>query len=438
MEKIYRLILIIFLNFILHVSTLLAGEQGQIASKQQGNYEPQIEKPTDDKLATLAIQTNWPIAVKTIDEKARVYINRRSKFSQIPDFLQGLQYTLQHRKKITVFSCRVKNSGSIYLCLFGDKTPKRIVQNRDWKKCGTMRGPSFRRKNIWTVYQTSVHKGEILTLSQDDNMGIIVLAKEITKDETRPLPKMPMISNAQKYISGKSVENRPIEYLVFGDGDNVVFIIAAIHGHEQLGIPLVHKLAEHLQECPYLLEGRKVILMPIANPDGVAKYSRLNAHGVDLNRNFDSSNRRNGRKNGPHALSEPEARVIHKVIEKYSPDRIVSIHQMMEWTVDSNHPPGMLDYDGPGEALANIMAQYCKLPIERWGSEPGSLGSYVGIDLGIPIVTPELSKFDCNLSLDKLWKKYGNALIAAIIYPDRVNETEREKVLNISVDPNLK
>ena len=378
-----------------------------------------LQKELEKDLASFGVQANWPFAVKTMGEKARVYINRGAEFSQIPEFLQGLQYTLHHRNRIINFSCHVKSSGRIYLYLFGDKTPKSIGQHRDWKKCGTIRGPSFRGKNRWTIYQANVHAGEILTLSRDDKMGITVIAKEITEDKIRPLPKMPTIANAQKYIAGKSVEDRPIEYLVFGDGNDVVFIMATIHGHEQMGIALAQRLAIYLQEHPYLLEGHKVILMPIANPDGVVHYSKNNANNVNLNRNFEAANRRNGKMNGPHALSEPEARVIKQIIQKYSPNRIVSIHQFSGWTIDGKRPPGMIDHDGPAEGIARHMTKYCKLPAKRWGTEPGSLGAYAGETLGIPIITLELPKYDVELSPEQLWEKYGNALIAAVVYPEK-------------------
>ena len=144
-------------------------------------------EPNQVNVATLGIQARWPVAIKTMGEKARVYINHKDNFTQIPEFLQGLQYTLHHRKRIINISCRVKASGRIYLCLFGDKTPESIGQHRDWKKCGTMPGPSFQGKKWWTIYHADVKVGQILTFSRDDKMGLTIAAKKITKDKTRPL-----------------------------------------------------------------------------------------------------------------------------------------------------------------------------------------------------------------------------------------------------------
>jgi murein tripeptide amidase MpaA len=90
----------------------------------------------------------------------------------------------------------------------------------------------------------------------------------------------------RSYTGGRSVENRPLEYLVLGQGRDVTLILATIHGNEPAGTPLVLQLARHLREHPLMLWGRTVVLVPVANPDGKARNRRFNANGVDLNRNF--------------------------------------------------------------------------------------------------------------------------------------------------------
>jgi protein MpaA len=210
-------------------------------------------------------------------------------------------------------------------------------------------------------------------------------------------------------IAGSSIERRPIAYTVLGQGTDVTFILAAIHGNEKAGISLVHRMETYLQQHPELLERRKVILIPNANPDGAARSSRYNARGIDLNRNFPASNRINSSRFGFSPLSEPEARAIEQLIRRYAPDRIVSIHQ----------PLACIDYDGPSRALANRMAEYCNLLPKRIGAKPGSLGSYAGETIGIPIITLELPAASDRLNSEQLWQQYGPALIAAVAYPYR-------------------
>jgi len=243
-------------------------------------------------------------------------------------------------------------------------------------------------------------------------------------DDSQPYLAVP----PQQLIAGTSVEDRPIMYYVLGQGPEVVFILATIHGDEPAGALLVKQLADYLQQQQTLLKGHTVVLMPVANPDGLAKNSRNNANNVDLNRNFESANRINKEEFGLTALSEPEAHIINRFIKQYSPERIVSIHQVVDTGPEglaTMMPTGCLDYDGPGQMLANHMAKYCDLPVQKLGASPGSLGSYAGVTLGIPTITFEMQKNDSKLDSEILWQRYGKALLAAIVYPDPIQDKQQ-------------
>lgn len=217
----------------------------------------------------------------------------------------------------------------------------------------------------------------------------------------------PEVPPAQHRLVGRSVQGRPIMIQLLGNGDDTVLILATIHGNEPAGTPLVERLSYHLRNNRDLLEGRRIVLMPLANPDGLAAKTRENIRRVDLNRNFETPNRVNNETFGHRPLSEPESRALHSVIKEYNPGRIVSIHQ----------PLNCIDYDGPGRALAARMAQYCELPVKKLGAMPGSLGSYTGETLGIPTITLELPGEASRWSEDVLWQRYGKALLAAILFP---------------------
>ncbi len=211
----------------------------------------------------------------------------------------------------------------------------------------------------------------------------------------------------ERLVAGRSVEGRPISCQVFGDGDDVVLILAGIHGNEPAGSPLVLRLAEHLSRRPDLLTGCRVVLVPVANPDGLARRTRHNARGVDVNRNFPAHNWSPDRRRGPKPLSEPASRAIDSLMTRYRPARIVSIHQ----------PIACIDYDGPARALAQAMAACGDLPVRKLGGKPGSLGSYAGETIGIGIVTLELPRSASRLTRDQLWGRYGDMLLTAICFP---------------------
>ncbi len=218
------------------------------------------------------------------------------------------------------------------------------------------------------------------------------------------------VSQRRVTAAGRSAMNWPIKSTVYGDGPDVTLIMAGIHGDEQAGIGIVRRLGRYLDRNPHLLSGRKVVIVPIANPDAVARNQRGNANGIDINRNFAASNRINNKTFGYRSLTEPESRAIAQIISRHKPDRIVTIHQ----------PLACIDYDGPALALAQRMARYCRLAVRKLGSRPGSLGSYAGVTLGIATITLELpeAKGRTVFNTQSLWRSYSRSLMAAILYPD--------------------
>ncbi len=212
----------------------------------------------------------------------------------------------------------------------------------------------------------------------------------------------------RQHLVGRSVQGRPIFVQIVGQGTDTAMIMGAIHGNEPAAGALVNVLADRLRADQRVLEGRRVVLMPAANPDGLAAQTRENARGIDLNRNFDTANRVDNGTNGLRPLTEPECQALESVIKEYAPSRIISIHQ----------PLTCIDYDGPGEAIAARMAQDCDLPVKKIGARPGSLGSYTGEALKIPTITMELPPEASKMSDEVLWQKYGKALMDAILYPE--------------------
>ncbi|MHC4625011.1 MAG: DUF2817 domain-containing protein [Planctomycetota bacterium] len=246
----------------------------------------------------------------------------------------------------------------------------------------------------------------------------------------KPVTELTIIDEPQDHAMarrvniGHSVEARQLECLIINNGWDVTFIIAGIHGDEPAGTALLRELSGFLQDHGEVMEGRRAILLPIANPDGLAEQQRLNANGVDLNRNFPAENRENDPEHGASALSEPEALAIDELITKYGPERIVSVHQWTETgpeALSARFPKGCIDYDGPGKGLAKQMAKHCDLPVKKLGARPGSLGAYGEETLEIPVITVELPAHAHLLDTYSLWEKYGMALVAAVVYPEVIS-----------------
>lgn len=169
-----------------------------------------------------------------------------------------------------------------------------------------------------------------------------------------------------------------------------VLLIGGIHGDEQSAAAIVFKWLEFMQQ-PGSREFRWKVA-PLVNPDGLLarKPRRVNAHGIDLNRNFPTPNwqqeaprywarvtRSDPRRYpGKAPISEPESRWVYDTIERFKPDVIISVHA----------PFGVLDFDGP----ATPPQRFGRLVYHRVGVYPGSLGNYSGLHKEIPVVTIEL------------------------------------------------
>lgn len=130
---------------------------------------------------------------------------------------------------------------------------------------------------------------------------------------------------------GRSVEDRPILVHRHGDpgvtGDVVVLVIGVIHGNEPAG----YRIGEALLAEP-APDGVQLWVVPTMNPDGLAVGGRLNANGVDLNRNFPErwdvlGEPGDWQYGGPAAASEPETRAMLELAALVQPDLVLWYHQ---------------------------------------------------------------------------------------------------------------
>ena len=177
----------------------------------------------------------------------------------------------------------------------------------------------------------------------------------------RDLPRDRAIIRAD--LVGRSVGGRPIAVLERGDPDAPTreLVVGCIHGNEPAGIGI----AEQLESVP-LPQERDLWAVEDANPDGVAAGTRTNARGVDLNRNFPWRWRRHGHPGDPHysgprPLSEPESRLLARLIVRLRPQVTIWFHQ----------PLGLVDESGGSLAIERQFASLVGLPLRRLPRDPG-------------------------------------------------------------------
>ncbi len=149
---------------------------------------------------------------------------------------------------------------------------------------------------------------------------------------------------------GHSVRGRPIRAWRLGEpGRRRIVLISTMHGNE----PHTRAILESLRDGR-AVRGVDLWVVPTYNPDGLARGSRRNARGVDLNRNFpyrwidlDGSY-----ESGRRPASEPETRAMMAFLEEIDPMRVISFHQ----------PLSGVDTDTKDPRFARRLARALRLP----------------------------------------------------------------------------
>lgn len=234
------------------------------------------------------------------------------------------------------------------------------------------------------------------------------------KDYSAKIPNVkPQLCESAKLqdMQARSVLGRPIwgSDVQADDARLRVLVLGAIHGDEMSSTSLVFHWIAMAQsppaDMPIPIHWR---FIPALNPDGLfaRPAKRVNARGVDLNRNFPTPNwardsrhyweartRRDPRRwPGRQPLSEPESRFLLEQMDSFKPNLIVSVHA----------PYALLDFDGPSVPPSKLGRLY----LDQVGIFPGSLGNYGGIHKGVPVVTVELpsaSRTPRDVEMRQMW-----------------------------------
>jgi predicted deacylase len=195
--------------------------------------------------------------------------------------------------------------------------------------------------------------------------------------------------------------------LRIGRGPRTVLWIGGIHGDEPQGAVATASLAAAFTGARL---GDRVTLTILEddNPDGRVHNTRDNANHVDLNRNFpaktfDTTNPEYGRT----PLSQPESRALYDLVRRVHPSLVIVCHAF--------RGDQLVNYDGPAASIAARFSKLSGLRVEPSADlgegTPGSLGSLVGVDRGIPILTIEFLR-GSDPALD--WKAIRRASLSVI------------------------
>lgn len=201
---------------------------------------------------------------------------------------------------------------------------------------------------------------------------------------------------------GRSAEGRPIEAVIFGDGPRKLVVIGATHGAPEANTyQLALALIEHFRANPADIPPEvRLVIIPVLNPDGLARGWRFDAAGVDLNRNMDTSHdacpdndwrqRVQGARGivsdtgGPYPDSQIESRLIRAFLLDAAGAIFLHSNAGLVFPASCEHPPSI--------AMAQIYAAAAGYQYARFWDRytiTGGMHDWAG-GLGIAAITPEL------------------------------------------------
>jgi protein MpaA len=157
-----------------------------------------------------------------------------------------------------------------------------------------------------------------------------------------------------------------------------------------------------------------IITIPILNVDGYRVSTKLNSHGVDLDKNLpvqdweETVHAGHKSKSGPSPLSEPESQFLFKVMEKFPPHFLFSFQG----------PKPLISYNSPrAKVIADYLAQFNNYPLsnaeenEKEIMRPCILQKSISEKFKCPSLILHCPKINNELSLKDIWEKNQTGLI---------------------------
>lgn len=142
-----------------------------------------------------------------------------------------------------------------------------------------------------------------------------------------------LLSDFELTQVGTSSKGLPIKALTIGNGPIKVLMWSQMHGNEATSTKGIMDVMYFLKANAAFLAPFSVQLLPMLNPDGAAAYTRVNANGVDLNRDAVQQ-------------SQLETHALFKVYDAFQPDYCFNLHDQRT-LFGVNGAPCMLSYLSP-------------------------------------------------------------------------------------------
>lgn len=138
---------------------------------------------------------------------------------------------------------------------------------------------------------------------------------------------------------GTSVLGKPIYGLTIGQGPTRILMWSQMHGNESTTTKAVLDVINYLQlkskDVKAIFDNCTLLIIPILNPDGAERYTRVNANQVDLNRDAQD-------------LSQPESNILKLIYNEFKPSFCFNLHdQRTIFNVGKTNKPATVSFLAP-------------------------------------------------------------------------------------------
>jgi len=233
-------------------------------------------------------------------------------------------------------------------------------------------------------------------------------------------------------VLGHSEAGLPIHGVKIGSGSKRILLWSQMHGNESTTTKALFDLFNFLELDDFnaFLDTCTLFIIPILNPDGAMAYTRLNANGVDLNR--DAINR-----------SQKESSVLRSVFDEFKPHYCFNLHgQRSIFSAGKSNNSSVISFLSPSEdiersltitrkksmsiihSMNRVLQLYLPNQIGRY--DDGFNANCVGDQfqtLGVPTVLFEAGHFPGDYSREETRKYIALSIFTAIAnIADKVGE----------------
>ncbi|MFV8225917.1 M14 family zinc carboxypeptidase [Christiangramia aquimixticola] len=179
-------------------------------------------------------------------------------------------------------------------------------------------------------------------------------------------------------IVGSSVHDIPIYRLKIGEGKIKILAWSQMHGNEStttkavLDLLNAFNITREDSLVNEILNSCTIYIIPVLNPDGAKAYTRVNANGIDLNRDMQD-------------LSQPESRLLMEQYNLIQPDYCLNLHdQRTIFSTGNDRRSAVLSFLTPSrdkersidESRKKSMALVAGMAKTLVAELPGCIGKY--------------------------------------------------------------